>query len=314
MNQDEKGRKTPDAKKRKGFYAALYSCVGVMLVLAAVIGYNNMTSGNKANVKNETAQGTANSALADSSQDKSYLYSSPTDNGDMAKKTTPIPAPTVRPAATQAPANKPAQTPAITTQKPVSVDDNGSATDENAIIAVPAADDQNNAAAAPAVDQSDEAAPVANVEEPAQEKTFTAFTDGDTLDWPLVGDIVMDFSADRVVYDKTLDQYRTNNVLCIAGDLGAPVSAAAAGKVTDIYTTNEDGKSVVIDMGNGWTTTYSQLGDNVAVNVGDVVETGQNIGYVGSPSIYTVLLGSHLGFEVEKDSVAVNPTDLLVSN
>jgi murein DD-endopeptidase MepM/ murein hydrolase activator NlpD len=67
----------------------------------------------------------------------------------------------------------------------------------------------------------------------------------------------------------------------------------------------------VLDHGNGWRTTYSQLQDNVLVSMDDVVTSGQIIGGVGEPSIYSVLLGSHVDFGVSRDDVPVDPADVL---
>lgn len=47
------------------------------------------------------------------------------------------------------------------------------------------------------------------------------------FNWPLEGDIVMDFSSDALVYDATLEQYRTNDCICISASQGTPVKAAA---------------------------------------------------------------------------------------
>ncbi|MCL2753991.1 MAG: M23 family metallopeptidase, partial [Defluviitaleaceae bacterium] len=71
---------------------------------------------------------------------------------------------------------------------------------------------------------------------------------------------------------------------------------------------------VVIDHGNGWLTTYKQLADDVAIAVGDVVNRGQIIGSVGSPSIFTAALGYHVGFAVRQDGTAMNPHALLSTN
>ena len=130
--------------------------------------------------------------------------------------------------------------------------------------------------------------------------------------WPLSGEIVMAFSMDHVIYDKTLEQYRTNDSISIAAQPGTEVRAAAEGLVAEITTTRENGKTVVVDHGNGWRTTYSQLQDNVPVSVGSVVQKGQIIGGVGEPSLYSVLLGPHLEFAVAQNGTALNPKDVLV--
>jgi len=121
----------------------------------------------------------------------------------------------------------------------------------------------------------------------------------------------MNFSDDHAIYDKTLDQFRTNDSICIAADVGSQVCASAEGVVKSISHSRETGNAIVIDNGNGWTTTYSQLQDNTLVAEGDVVKEGQVIGGVASPSIYSVLLGNHVEFKVMKDEQLVNPVSVL---
>ena len=52
---------------------------------------------------------------------------------------------------------------------------------------------------------------------------------------------------------------------------------------------------------------YAHL-QSVIVSVGDYVEKGQTVGYVGTTGWST---GYHLHFEIRKDGVAVNPSDYL---
>ena len=143
---------------------------------------------------------------------------------------------------------------------------------------------------------------------------FNTFTGNEDMDWPVSGEVVMDFSVERLVYDVTLDQYRTNDNICIAAAVGEQVKASADGIVRSIDNTREMGNSIVIEHGNGWFTTYSQLQNGILVNEGDVVNAGQVIGGVGEPSIYSTLLGSHLSFKVVKDDAAVNPSLVLAIN
>ncbi|GHU74800.1 hypothetical protein FACS1894188_04210 [Clostridia bacterium] len=145
----------------------------------------------------------------------------------------------------------------------------------------------------------------------SSEPAFSPFAQGDTMSWPANGDVVQTFSPEHAIYDVTLEQYRTNDNICISAPVGTQVKAAAAGRVSEIGRSSELGNTVVIDHGNGWTTTYSQLQDNVLVAVGDVVKSGQVIGGVGKPSIYSVLLGDHLNFKVSRDDSAVDPNTLL---
>lgn len=138
--------------------------------------------------------------------------------------------------------------------------------------------------------------------------TQTATFEEDMLfKMPIEGNIVMDYSIDSAIYDVTLDQYRTNDSISIAANIGDEVKASADGVVESVYNDDEKGETVVINHNNGWKTTYSQLNSDVAVLEGDSVKEGQVIGSVSKPTKYGVGLGSHINFSVLKDEQTVDP-------
>lgn len=140
---------------------------------------------------------------------------------------------------------------------------------------------------------------------------FTLFDESKEMTWPVSGQIVMDFSTETSIYDKTLELYRTNDSIAIASPVDSDVIASAEGIVEDIFNDNEKGKSVVINHGNGWKSTYSQLKNEINVDKGQIVKEGQVIGKIGTPSNYSVLLGPHLNFKITKDDVASDPKLIL---
>ncbi len=142
---------------------------------------------------------------------------------------------------------------------------------------------------------------------------FTLFDDSKEMTWPVSGQIVMNYSADTAIYDKTLDLYRTNNSICISAPEGTEVLASADGIVEKIFIDNEKGNSVVINHGNGWVSTYSQLTEALNVSVGQVVDMCEEIGQVALPSNYSVLLGPHLDFTITKDDLTSDPLLVLAN-
>lgn len=68
----------------------------------------------------------------------------------------------------------------------------------------------------------------------------------------------------------TLDQYRTNDNVCISAEVGDEVKASADGVVSEIVRDDLLGNYVVIDHENGWRTTYSQLAE-INCSVGEAV-------------------------------------------
>lgn len=88
-----------------------------------------------------------------------------------------------------------------------------------------------------------------------------------------------------------------NNGIDIGGPIGAPIVAAASGKVIISRTEGWNGgygKYIVIAHPNGTQTLYSHNNKNI-VSVGTDVVQGQVIGYIGATGKVT---GSHVHFEV----------------
>jgi secretion/DNA translocation related TadE-like protein len=94
--------------------------------------------------------------------------------------------------------------------------------------------------------------------------------------------------------------------LDFATEPGVPVFAAARGQVTAAGPAGRYGNLVAIDHG-GVVTYYAHL-SAVTVTVGDVVETGRQVGSVGSSGNAT---GPHLHFEVRVGGVARDPAAFL---
>ena len=148
-----------------------------------------------------------------------------------------------------------------------------------------------------------------NTTVPETEKTITDSEDEDidiTFLWPVDGDILLGYSPESAIYDVTLDQYRTNDNVCISAEVGDEVKASADGVVSEIVRDDLLGNYVVIDHENGWKTTYSQLAE-INCSVGEAVSAGEIIGSVSEPSIYSEAMGPHVEFMVTLDDVSVNP-------
>ena len=76
---------------------------------------------------------------------------------------------------------------------------------------------------------------------------------------PITGDIIMDFSMDMPIYQKTLDQYMTHSGLDIAAPVGTAVNACAGGTVTRIEEDDKLGIIVEINHGNDTLSVYGNL-------------------------------------------------------
>lgn len=142
-------------------------------------------------------------------------------------------------------------------------------------------------------------------EEPAAPLSFGA---GDSLQLPVVGKVIMNYSMDKAVYHGTMQQYRYNPALIVAAEEGDIITAAAEGIVTDIYKDAQTGNTIVFDLGDGYVLTYGQLED-IAVSVGDRVAAGDLVGKVAKPTIYYTEEGANVYFKLTKDGVPMNPLD-----
>lgn len=93
----------------------------------------------------------------------------------------------------------------------------------------------------------------------------------------------------------------------IAGKLGEPVVAVAAGIVTYAGKDGGYGNLVQINHGNGFVTRYGH-NSKVLVKVGETVNKGQEISLMGSTGRST---GPHVHFEVWRSGRRVNPIKYL---
>lgn len=136
--------------------------------------------------------------------------------------------------------------------------------------------------------------------------TFAMYDSSQEMKWPVMGNVVMPYNMETVIYDETLDCYRTNDTLRIAGGVGDRVSAVAEGRVISIEKNEEDGTVVAVEHGNNWISYYSQLSE-VKVNVNDIVKATDTIGFIGEPTMFTSSLGAHVGLMIKQDDEVTDP-------
>ena len=133
-----------------------------------------------------------------------------------------------------------------------------------------------------------------------------SFSDNDSLVWPVVGNILINYSMDKTIYFPTLDQYKYNPAIVIQANEGDMITAAAAGKVTSVFTDPQIGNAVTTDLGNGYEITYGQL-TGILVSEGSYVSMGDMIAQVAAPTKYYSVEGTNVYFKLTKDGEPVNP-------
>ncbi|MCM1128013.1 MAG: M23 family metallopeptidase [Lachnospiraceae bacterium] len=132
------------------------------------------------------------------------------------------------------------------------------------------------------------------------------FSDSDTLIWPIVGNILVNYSMDKTVYFSTLQQYKYNPAIIIQANEGDLITSASAGKVKSVFKDPQIGNAVVMELGGGYEATYGQL-TNILVSEGSYVAAGDIIAEVAAPTKYFSVEGTNVYFKLTKDGTPVNP-------
>lgn len=138
-----------------------------------------------------------------------------------------------------------------------------------------------------------------------EEENFE-FSEEDTLLWPIVGNVIINYSMEKPVYFSTLDQYKCSPAIVIQAKEGQNVMAAAEGKVSKIEKTEELGNVIMVEIGNGYEVLYGQL-TNIQVKEGDHVNQGDYLADVASPTKYYSVEGCNIYFALKKDGKPLNP-------
>lgn len=125
---------------------------------------------------------------------------------------------------------------------------------------------------------------------------------------PLDGEIQKIFSNDKVIYSKTLELWKTHDGIDISAPIGTNVCSIERGVIEKIYDDSFYGMTILIDHGQGYKSSYSNLDTNVSVKVNQTITKGTVIGKVSNTSIGEVKDEPHLHFMLFKDNNVVDPT------
>lgn len=137
-----------------------------------------------------------------------------------------------------------------------------------------------------------------------------SFSEDETLVWPVLGEVLINFSMEKSVYFATLDQYKYSPAMVVEATEGGQVVAATEAVIAEVYKDNEVGNVVKMDLGDGYTLMYGQLQD-VSVTPGQYVTTGQLIGTAGAPTRYYSVEGCNVYVKLTKNGEPINPMSYL---
>ena len=124
--------------------------------------------------------------------------------------------------------------------------------------------------------------------------------------WPVRGWVTSGFGMRR---DPFTGYRKMHEGLDIATRTGTPIIAPCRGIVTKIKRDYGYGKMLEINSGNGIVTRYGHC-SKITVHVGDRVERGDLIAYVGNTGRST---GPHLHYEVMVNGVHVDPMKYILN-
>ena len=132
------------------------------------------------------------------------------------------------------------------------------------------------------------------------------FSEDTLMEWPVHGNILLDYNMDQTVYFPTLDQYKLSPAIAVQAAEGAPVTAATRGTVYSIEENPQTGTTLTMELGGGYQAVYGQLKD-LCVEEGDTIEEGSVLGYINETTKYYSKEGSNLYFAMKKDGKPIDP-------
>ena len=128
---------------------------------------------------------------------------------------------------------------------------------------------------------------------------------------PVEGKINMDYAMDKLLYSKTLDEWRVHTGIDIEASRGDVVKAAADGYIKEIKEDPCYGITITLDHENGYKSIYSNLASSSMVSVNQKVKAGDAISSVGNTAIFECMDPPHLHYEVYRDDQLIDPKTLL---
>ena len=124
--------------------------------------------------------------------------------------------------------------------------------------------------------------------------------------WPVQGNVLQAFSADELVFNETMQDWRTHNGADIAAEAGALVKSPVSATVTAVAQDGQWGGVVELTTG---TTCIRLCGlTNIMVAQGDTVRQGAELGKLGTVPA-EVASAQHLHLEIIESGSYANPQD-----
>lgn len=130
------------------------------------------------------------------------------------------------------------------------------------------------------------------------------------ISYPSGNTVSKEFSDEKLVYCKTLGDWRAHEGTDFKAEVGSEVKAITSGTISDIYEDPSYGTTVVISHDGNFTAYYSGLGKNLNVEKGKRIKSEEKIGIIDKVPC-EVLEGSHLHLMINKDGKFIDPILIL---
>ena len=127
---------------------------------------------------------------------------------------------------------------------------------------------------------------------------------------PVSGEVIKPYSPNNVIYSKTLELWKVHDGIDIKVDGGTYIKSIEKGTVEKVYEDAFYGVTIVIDHGQGYKSSYSNLDKDVLISERQTVVKGAKIGKIGKTAIGEIKDDSHLHFMLFKNGVSEDPTNI----
>lgn len=139
------------------------------------------------------------------------------------------------------------------------------------------------------------------------------FHSSSVMEWPVRGNVVINYNMESMVYFPTMDEYRYSDFIAIEAEEGTNVKAGAAGKVTKIEKRLDTGLTITMKVGPEYYIVYGQLKDCI-LQEGDEVKRGDVFAKVGKVTSCYTKEGNHLFLQVLREKDTENPMSFLANS
>lgn len=120
--------------------------------------------------------------------------------------------------------------------------------------------------------------------------------------------IIKDYTDKQLQEDKTTGIWQTHQAIDFSASENASVKAVYAGEIENVENSMMDGTVITLKITDALKVVYKSLGAQALVEVGDKVQTGQEIATAGT-NVTEKAEGIHVHLEVYENNKLVDPNN-----